>query len=290
MVAQLCYKLLKFLALLTTVQDHHDEKVKRSTELTRELRNLKAAADQKAKRFLDEVGEVRLHCSDESELMTAAKEGVNLGVHLVVKKVSTPKFQALNDLINQLEQNMSMAGSYLNEFKGNCGNVITCCTRAAEVCGCKAKEAADGKETAKETGAVVVITSIAVAVVTGCTFGIGLVVVCSALAGVGAAVVTIYLVHELDQSKVEYERIGTHFHSLLDAMCAIEEEVNAIEVDRVRVSGLLDNLILRRNIHDSIESVQIALHHLGETGAKVQRTISRCRQCIESRVQKLPQI
>lgn len=158
---------------------------------------------------------------------------------------------------------MTMADSYFNEFKGKCKDVISCCTKAVEVCGCKAKEAADGKETAKgiAIGAVAFITCIAVAVVTGSTFGVGLVVVCSALAGVGAAAVTLYLVHELDQSEVEFQGIGTQFHSLLDATCAIEEEVNAVEVDRVRVSGLLDNLVLRRNIHDSIESVQIALQH-----------------------------
>ena len=38
-----------------------------------------------------------------------------------------------------------MAGSYLNEFKGKCNDVISYCTKAVAVSECKAKEAADGK-------------------------------------------------------------------------------------------------------------------------------------------------
>ena len=124
---------------------------------------------------------------------------------------------------------MSIAGSYLNEFKGKCNDVISYCTKAVAVSECKAKEVADGKETAKQIGLVAIITSIAVAVVTGCTFGVGLVVVCSALTRVGAAVVTIYLLLELDQSEAEFQRTGTQFRSLLDAAHAIKEEVSAVK-------------------------------------------------------------
>lgn len=292
MVAQLgskVLKLLRFFALITTLQDHHDEEIKRSSQFTRALQKLKTAAVQKANQFLDQAHEIYMHCSAESELMLSAKEGIHSGLNVMVK-FPTPKFNALNDLIDQMKQSMSLAESHHKEFKDECDDVITCCIEAAEICKCKAKEATDGKDTAKRIGTVVVITSIAGGVVGAFVFGLGLVVVSSAIAGIGALAVTIYLVHEMDQSETQFKGIGKQFDSLLAASKCIREELNAVEMDRMRVYGLLDNLILRRNHHDSLGSVQFALQHLSKSGANIHQTILRCRQCIESRVRKLPQM
>ena len=271
-------ELLGFFALITTVLGHHDEKVKRSSQLKRALHNLKTTAVQKANRFLDQVREISFHCSAESELMIAAGERL---------KIPTPNFHPLNDLVNQLKQSLSMAESHYKEFKDDCGAVITCCTEAAEICKCKAKEATDGKETAKQIRTVAVITSIAVGVVGAFTFGFGLVVVSSAVAGVGAVAVTIYFVHEMEESKKAFRSIGTQFDSLLDASHTIREELNSVEMHRVRMSALLDNLILCRSNHDCVESIQVALRHLSQVGSNIHQTVSSCRQCIESRVHTL---
>ena len=276
-------ELLGFFALITTVLGHHDEKVKRSSQLKRALHNLKTTAVQKANRFLDQVREISFHCSAESELMIAAGEGLNSGISLGIK-FSRPKFHPLNDLVNQLKQNMSMAESHYKEFKDDCGAVITCCKEAVEICKCKAKEATDGKEIAKQIRTVAVITSIAVGVVGAFTFGFGLVVVSSAVAGVGAVAVTTYFVSEMEESEKAFSSIGTQFDSLLDASHAIKKELNSVEMDRVRVSALLDSLIFCRNNHNPVESVQVALRHLSHFGSNIHQTVSNCRKCMESRV------
>lgn len=289
MIAQLCGRLAELVVssvIYVSTLREHDEEVKRYTQFITALHNLKVATFQKATRFLNQVHEITLHCGSESEMMRAARTGVNSEFNAVVRRIQTPDFGPLNDIINHWTQNMSMAQSCYKEFEDDCGIVITSCTEAAEICRYKAKEATDRRPVVKVIGVVAVVISIAVVAVGVLTSGFGFEVVASVVA-VGAATATVYNMHEMEQSNKAFSSIGMQVGSLLDASRDMKNEVGPVERDLMRVSVLLDNLVHRRNNHESISSIRDALNDMSKTGPQVHQTIPSCRRRLESIVNKL---
>lgn len=289
MIAQLCGRLVELVVstviFITTFRDH-DEEIRRSTQYKTALHNFKVTAYQKAKRFLDQVHEITLHCRSKSSMMTAAKTGINSRFNVLVQ-IERPDFAPLNDIINHWAEHMSMARSCYKEFEDDCGVVITSCTQAAEICRYKAKEATDRKVVGKVFGGAAVVASIAVCAVGALTSGFGLVVVASVIAGVGAATAAVYHVLEMEQSDKAFSSIGMQVDSLLDASRDMKEKVGHVERNLQRVSVLLDNLVHRRNNHKSTSSIQDTLNDLGKIGSQAHQTIPNCRRCLESTVNNL---
>ena len=289
MIARLCSKLVDLLLssfiYIISLRDS-DEEVKLSAQFRAALQKLRVAAFQKANRFLDQFHEVTLHCKADSKMMRAAKTGINSEFNVVVKKIQTPDYAPLNDIIHHWTQNMSMARSCYKEFGDDCSDVISSCTQAIVMCRYKVKEATDKKLVVKVVGGAAVVASIVVCAVGAFISGFGLVAVASVAVAVGTAAASVYYVNEYEQSVEAFRSIENQLGSLLAASCDMKKEVGSAERELMRVSVWLDNLVQRRNNHESITSIQGALNDLSKNGSQLHQTIPSCRRCLESIVNK----